>query len=536
MPILNVPWRDDNGVITGNWRVEAKDALEAAKKAQAGEGEFLPVDLPRPGPGENPIIVPPRQSPPDATVYVPPGPPKKTETPLLAPVLDWAVEKVAPAAWDVAKPAILPTTIGAALNYGGPSLPVVGPALAALPPQARESIGSVVGTGINMLTGIEKPSISGLAMSAVSPGATRRGAQAGTRFIPGVQAARATGLREEAQGLSETMRQGLTQEGIDQLFASARQSGVRVPMTETRGMLTNLLAAEAEQPRGWQFPSVRDSGAELQGMLASSASQGGPPIAQLDAWRRRLGARINVTKDTEEQQALRALYGSVLTDLETAADQVGGDAALALRNGISQSRRMFSADDLNDLVEGATSKKREGDLLRRVDFGGIKKTLERPRTEQQTLLSQFLDEHPEERADLMSLLDDMNRRNVKLLPPAGSTWGSGGVLTTGGGGFLAAKAINTVAGSEVVDPMTTGVAVGAGSMIISKLMMTPAGRAAIRQMYADTGTLNVMQLLTQFGGQAVRANVGPPAVDLAQRVSTRATGFPGYPAEEQRQP
>lgn len=532
MPILDVPWRDDNGVLVGRWRVEAKDATEAAKKAQAGQGEWLNLDIPRPGPGENPIIAPPNPPPPDATVYNPPGPPRTTEEPLLAPVFNWIGETVLPKALDVARPAILPTTLGAAANYGGAAVP----GLSALPPQARESIGSVVGTGINMLTGIEQPSLSGLAMSAVSPGATRRGARAVTSVIPGVPAARATGLREEALALSETMRQGLTTEGIDQLFASARQSGARIPMTETRTMLDTLLAREVEQPRGWQFASVRDSGAELQGMLASSASQGGPPIAQLDAWRRRLGARIKVTKDTEEQQALRSLYGSVITDLEAAADQIGGDAALALRNGISQSRRMFSADDLHDLVEGATSKEREGDLLRRVDFGGIKKTLERPRTEQQTLLSQFLDEHPEERADLMNLLDDMNRRNVKLLPPPGSTFGSGGVLARGGAGYLAAKGINAVAGTEVLDPQTTGVAVGAGSVILSKLMMTPAGRAAIRQMYADTGTLNVMQLLTQFGGQAARANLGPPAVDLAQRVSTRATGFPGYPAEEQRQP
>jgi hypothetical protein len=450
---------------------------------------------------------------------------------MLAPVFDWAVEKVAPATWDVAKPAILPTTLGAAFNYGGGAVP----GLNALPPQARESIGSVVGTGINMLTGVEEPSLSGLALSAVSPGATRRGARAVTSVIPGVPAARATGLLEEARGLSTGMRQGLTQEGIDDLFASARQSGVRVAMPETRTMLNTLIAGEAEQPRAWQFASVRDSSTELQGMLANTASQGGPPLAQLDAWRRRLGARINVTKDTEEQQALRALYGSVLTDLEAAADQVGGDAALALRNGISQSRRMFSADDLHDLVEGATSKEREGDLLRRVDFGGIKKTLERPRTEQQTLLSQFLAEHPEERADLMDLLDDMNRRNVKLLPPPGSTFGSGGVLARGGAGYLAAKGINAVAGSEILDPQTTGVAVGAGSVVLSKLMMTPAGRSAIRQMYAETGTLNVMQLLTQFGGQTARANLGPPAVDLAQRVSTRATGFPGYPTPDERQ-
>lgn len=520
----------------GTYRVEATSPKEAYALYQKGQGELLPPVVPRPGPGENPVLAPPKPPPATGgTVYIPPGPPTPTETPLLDPVLDWAVKKVAPAAWDVAKPAILPTTIGAALNYGGPSLPVVGPALAAIPPQARESIGSVVGTGLNMALGIEEPSMSQLALSAVSPGATRRGAQVATSVLPGVPAARATGLLDEAQALPGRMRQGLTQEGIDDLFAAARQANPRITMPQTRTMLTNLAAGEAEQPRGLQFASVREISQGLQDMLSSSASQGGPPLAQLDAWRRRLGAKINVTKDTEEQQALRALYGSVLGDLEVAADQVGGDAALALRNGIAQSRRMFAADDMQTIILDATSKEREGDNLRRVDFGRIKKTLERPRTEEQTLLSQFLEQHPEERAEIISLLDDMNRRNVRMLPPPGSTFGSGGVLMRGGGGYLAAKALNTVAGSEVVDPQTAGVAVGAGSLVIAKLMMTPAGRSAIRQMYAETGTLNVTQLLTQFGGQVTRANLGPPAVDIAQRVSTRATGFPGYP-EERRMP
>ena len=122
-----------------------------AAKAQAGQGELLPPVVPRPGPGENPVFAPPQPAPaPGGTVYIPPGPPQKTETPLLAPVLDWAVEKVAPAAWDVAKPAILPTTIGAALNYGGAAVPGL---YGAPPAQPAKVIGSVIGTGANMALG-----------------------------------------------------------------------------------------------------------------------------------------------------------------------------------------------------------------------------------------------------------------------------------------------------------------------------------------------------------------------------------------------
>ena len=86
--------------------------------------------------------------------------------------------------------------------------------------------------------------------------------------------------------------------------------------------------------------------------------------------------------------------------------------------------------------------------------------------------------------------------------------------------------------------MVTGALALWAAQAISRALLTPMGRAFIKKMLAETGSLNIAELITQvgvqFGGQAVRANVGPPAVDLAQRVSTRATGFPGYPAPEER--
>jgi hypothetical protein len=526
MPTFDVPTEG------GTYRVEATSPKEAYELYQKGQGTLLPPVVPRPGPGENPVLAPPKPSAPDATVYVPPAPPTPTEKPLLEPVFNWIGETVAPAAWDIGKKGILPTLGSAGLNYGGPYLPYVGPALAALPPQARESIGSVLGTGANMALGIEEPSLSQLALSAVSPGATRKGAQVGTKLLPGAQAGRATGLLEEVQALPERLSQGLTRETAGGLFDYARKVNPRVAMDQTRAHLDTLLASEAVQPQGLKFRSVEEISAGLQDMLKQSASQGGPPLAQLDAWRQRIGAKIDVTKDTEEQRALKSLYGSLLGDLEAAAPQVGGEGAAALLKGIEQSRRVFSADDLKNIITDATSKERPVDGLQTVDFGRIKKTLERPRTQEQTLLSDFLEQHPEEKAEIVSLLDDMNRRNVKLLPPAGAMYGSGALGARAGGGYLAAKAINAAAGTEVLDPATTATAVGAGSLIVSRLMLTPTGRSFLKQMYAETGTLNVTQLLTQFGGQVTRANVGPPAVDLAQRVSTRATGFPGYPGQE----
>lgn len=529
MPTFDVP------TAGGTYRVQATSPKEAYELYQKGQGDLLPPVVPRPGPGENPVLAPPQPHPASGgTVYVPTGPPARTETPLLEPVFNWIGEKVAPAAWDVAKPAILPTTIGAALNYGGPSLPVVGPALAALPPQARESIGSVVGTGLNMALGIEAPSMTQLALSAVSPGATRKSAQVGTTLLPGAQAARATGLVEEAQALPARLSQGLTQEATGALFEQARKLNPSIAMDATSETVKRLFQAEQAMPAGLKLGAVQQITKGLETAMAQSAAQGGTPLAVLDAWRQRVGAMINVAENSEEQRALKAIYSSILTDLETAAPQVGGEGAATLLKGIEQQRRVFSADDLQDLITTATSRPRPVDGLQTLNVGSILKSLESPRGQQQTLLTDFLAAHPEEKAEIVSLLEDMNRRNVKLLPPAGTMAGSGMLVGRAGAGYLAAQGLNTLAGTEVIDPRTAMAASAAGSLAISRALLTPMGRTFLREMMAESGTLNLTQILTQFGGQVTRANLGPPALDIAQRVSTRATGFPGYHEEERR--
>jgi hypothetical protein len=528
----DVPWSD--GI---TYRVESATPNEAVEKRMEGYGTPLPPVVPRPGPGENPVFAPPQPPPATGgTVYIPPGPPARTETPLLDPVFNWIGETVAPAALDVAKPAILPTTIGAALNYGGPYVPGVGRALSVLPAQARESIGSVIGTGANMLLGIEEPSIKQLALSAVSPGATRKGAQVGTKLLPGAQAARATGLVEEAQALPGRISQGLTLDVTGQFFDQARKLNPIISLDATDQAVRQLVQTEKQMAEaGVEFPdTVLKVARNLQRTLAQSQPQGGTELAKLDAWRQRIGAMIDLSKNTEEQRALRHLYGSIMTDLETAAPQVGGEGAKQLLEGIKQSRRVFSAADFGDMITNATSKERPGDLLQQIDFGKIKKELAHPRTEQQAQLAAFLEENPSEKADLIALVDDMNRRNVKLMPPVGVMGGSLIAGARGSAGYLAGQGINTLVGSEVVNPMTTGALTVAGSQAMSRALLTPGGRAFIKQMLAESGTLNIAQLLTQFGGQTARANLGPPAVDLAQRVSTRATGFPGYPAPEER--
>ena len=527
MPTFDVP---TDG---GTYRVETTSSqrcLRVVPEAQ-GRGGVGPADVPRPGPGENPVIAA------AAILLLQTRPcmshqarPPKTETPLLSPVLDWAVEKVAPAAWDVAKPAILPTTIGAALNYGGAYVP----GLNAVPAPARESIGSMIGTGANMALGWEKPSVSGFLMSGVSPGATRKGAQVGTKLLPGAQAARATGLVEEAQALPGILSKGMTQDVAGGLMEQARQLNPDIAMDATNETVKGLFQKEATMPGGLKLPKVQAVAKGLETALAQSDIAGSTPLAVLDAWRQRVGAMIKVAETSEEQGALKQIYASILNDLETAAPQVGGEGAAQLLEGIKESRRVFSAEHLQDMITTATSRPRPVDGLQTLNVGSILKSLESPRGQEQTLLSDFLTKHPEEKAEIVSLLEDMNRRNVKLMPPAGAMAGSAMAVGRAGAGYMVGQGINTLAGSEVVDPKTIGALTAVGSQAISRALLTPMGRTFLKNMLAETGTFNMAQIITQFGGQAARANLGPPAVDIAQRVSTRATGFPGYPAEERR--
>jgi hypothetical protein len=505
MPRFDVPMED--GKV---YRVEATDANDATRKVLDGQGTEVPQPV-RPAPGEGPVFSPPRPEPPSGgTVSIPrqPTPQAPGQQPgLIDPVIDWFAQNVVPGGVDIAKKGLIPTATSQALRYGGAAVP----GLRLLPPEAREGLGSMVGTGVNMALGIEEPSLTNLAVSAVTPVSTRGTARQVVKRLPGAAAAGAAGFAEEAADIPLRLSRGVQQADVDKFFTGARALNTDVPMTATQSTMQRLLQAEADvEVPALQFTEIQNMSRQMNAALGRRGGQ--VPVSQLDEWRRRIGARINVAENSEEQTALRAMYAGIMTDLEQAAAQMPGDAADQLRQGIAQSRRLFAADDLSKVITGATAAPREVDEFQRVNFGRIIKTLENPRGEQQHLLADFLEQHPQEKAEVLALLHDMNTRNVALLPPKGRQYGSGGFWATSGKGFLATKALNTVLGEEVIDPTTGGMLAGAGGEMISRLLMTKPGRTMLKQMYTETGTLNLTDLATQYLGQTTRANA-PQAVD-----------------------
>jgi hypothetical protein len=505
MPRFDVPMED--GKV---YRVEATDATDATRKVLAGEGQAVPQPV-RPAPGEGPVFSPPRPEPPSGgTVDIPrqPTPQATGQQPgLIDPVIDWFAKKVVPGGVDIAKKGMIPTATSQAFRYGGAAVP----GMRLLPPEAREGIGSAVGTGINMALGIEEPSLTNLALSAATPVTARGTARQVVKRLPGAAAAGAAGFAEEAAGIPTRISRGVQQADVDKFFTGARALNTDVPMTATQSTMQRLLQAEADvEVPALQFTEIQNISRQMNAAMAKRGGQ--VPVSQLDEWRRRIGARINVAENSEEQTALRAMYAGIMTDLEQAAAQMPGDAADQLRQGIAQSRRLFAADDLAKVIVDATSNPREVDELRRVNFGRIIKTLENPRGEKQHLLADFLEQNPQEKAEVLELLHDMNKRNVALLPPVGRTRGSEGFLARSGKGYLMTKGLNTVLGEEVLSPEVGAVIAGAGGDALSRMLMTKTGRAMLKQMYTETGTLNLTDLATQYLGQTTRANA-PQAVD-----------------------
>ena len=156
MPMLNVPWKMDDGqrgrlprgcdgregcLSEGDRQATARHCCRRSSRTLVLAR--IPLLLRHPPP------------PPDATVYIPPGPPQKTETPLLAPVLDWAVEKVVPSRVGCREASDLADDAWCSAELWRANLPVVGPRYRRHTLTSPRKHWLRAGTGLNMALGIE---------------------------------------------------------------------------------------------------------------------------------------------------------------------------------------------------------------------------------------------------------------------------------------------------------------------------------------------------------------------------------------------
>jgi hypothetical protein len=542
-------------------RVSAENPTEAAQRALRGEGLVLTPPAPEGTRAQPAIGAEPPPPPTGGTVVEPrlrgpqPGGLGVTET-----LLRGVTDTVLPAVGRFAGRAALPTAGSAALGLAGQAIPGV----RLLPRPIREGIGSVLGTGANMALGIEPFDINQLLLSAsmpaAAPGVARAAGQVPFATRQATQLGRATELAESAAAVPQLLRGKITIDPTE-LFETARELNPRLALTTTGATSTRLLAREGEAAAGLKFPRVRQIAEDLQQSATkvkagvateirfspilddagrpilreeivriTPEADGRIPLRELDTTRRRIGALIGIAHDGEERQAYRALYGAILTDMEEAASRDGSEGARLLLKGIAEQRRSYAADSLADMVVTASGKPRPDGLVQ-IDFGGILKTLRNPRSNEAELLSDFLKQNPAEGKEIISLFEDMHRRNIKFLPPAGSMFGSGVQMSRLSVGGIITGGVNAVAGKEFV-PWWLGPAVyNAGVNSVMRLATTSLGRAYLRQLYQPLGTLNLTQVVLQGLGQGLRI----PATAGAEFLVGKARDFieSRFPQEEE---
>jgi hypothetical protein len=396
------------------------------------------------------------------------------------------------------KRAILPT---AGSVVGG----VVGERYGEPGRQLGSAVGSVVGTGANMALGLEPWSLESLGTAAVTPVASRQTSNVLAHVLPGSAVSRLDEIANTVGGLSARVAGGATQDAADLLFKDAATSTLVFHPLETMHVTKRVLGSEELATSGLKFPRLGRVAEGLNELTTPSISTpiGNPgevSLQQFDILRQRVGSLIGETTDSVEKGHLQQIYKGMMTDLELAAAR--HPEAKSLLDAIQTQKRVFAADEMQDLIDKATPRPRPGDNLQPIRVNEILHQMQRVQkgnpTKQYELFGQAVPKA--ELDDIVELLQEMNRKNVTLLPPGGVQHGSGPLMARG----VIAGGLGKVVG---LDPTAVGVAYTGVSYALSRFFLTSAGRATLRHMLATRDTLDPAQLIAEFAGQMVKPAV-----------------------------
>ena len=370
-----------------------------------------------------------------------------------------------PSLTDMAKGAAMPTiaAIGGGMlgqRLGGQGGRMVG-----------EMAGSTLGTGANMLTGLQPPSLGGLAEAAAAPlqgrlfgQATQYGLGAASKMLPGSAAVRHELAKTTMDAIPDLVRPGTPSSVLYQQIERSGQNTFITP-THLRQQVADLLDQEAKI-----MPGLKDS--TRQSMLSAIAGEINDPTKTFtftDYWKnvKRIGEKVGSlqTSGGEALGAAKLLYKAAMKDMDASA------LSSEMRAANATFKKELAADALQEIVtrQGVVSR---GDGLVRINPTPIRKWL---RSSDE---AKFLDA-----ADLAKLDKDLAMiERLPAIPP------QSGVMH-GAGPFLARGAMGGLVGQYMGGPQ--GAAVGAsamiaGSQLVSQALMTALGRKAL-MMVLDRG-------------------------------------------------
>lgn len=422
-------------------------------------------------------------------------------------------------------PSMLGGMVGRA---AGPFLPFVGrlpvPAAAAV----GESLGSMAGEWLAQQSGLNPRDTLQVALAGATPAPARRAASAlppmmmtpsrntliaGIHTLPGGSAALTEQAGEEIRGIAPRLRARtqaqLGEDTINELFGRAYAANPDIDLPALRGVGATMAERQAKTMPSGQltgvYKKVLDDIASLSStergamnphdLAAFHAKLGTMPLENLDYWRQALGALLEHPQQLNSQQKslLNQAYGAILTDMEAAVATMPGTADLL--HGIKMARRNFAADNFEDLLEHVGFGQPRADGLMDVRTGRLLQEFDRmDRGHPSDTLLRFKESlSPEEYRDMRQTIEFWHQNKGVLEPPSGAKYGSGPNVALAAGTYAAT-------GSGEL----TGLVV-AGRTIVARMLTSPQGRAALREMLAAGGGVSLTGLLATGLGQTVRA-------------------------------
>ena len=416
-----------------------------------------------------------------------------------------------PSLMDMAKGAAMPTigAIGGGLlgqRLGGQAGRMAG-----------EMAGSTLGTGANMMAGLQPPSIGALAEAAAAPlqgrlfgQATQFGLGTAAKLLPGSAAARHEIAKTTMDAIPDIVRPG-TPSGA--LYKQVEQSGASIYVNpqHLRNAVDDLLANEAKI-----MPGLKDS--TRQSMLAAIAGEVADPAKTMtfaDYWAnvKRIGEKVGSlqTSGGEALGAAKLLYKAAQKDLAVAGTQYP-----LLRAANDAFKKELAADALEHVVKTQGVFQRADGLVQlRPQF--VKRWLAHP--ENADLVKNI---PKDELAELNAVLSKVEKLPA-IPPPQGVMHGSGPFLARGALGFLGGSAVAGPTGGAI-----GAAAVTAGSELVSRALMTTPGRKAL-MMVLDRGPFLDYPKLAAL---AVAVNAGMKAEGAAEP-DTSPSPPPRAPAASQ---
>lgn len=298
---------------------------------------------------------------------------------------------------DIGKKSAIPTALG------------IGGGLLAGP--LGESAGSVIGTGINQLTGIEEPSLAQLGMAAVAPQAGRvvgKGLNAGLRYLGKTFAGREA-MSEAADSLFRKWMSPV--KGSKVLYNEAEQQalGTVTPTAETGKAIDDVLSRSIKaipteirkeiidvvDPLEKHFyvpgkpaqvvtsPIVGPKGQSIVNLIPGTAKVGPKPLAatvMMDGVRdlRAIGSRAIEDGNADLYHSLNNIRAAMLNDLEKSGVPAVREAAKAYR-------KEMALDDLSKLIGKPFPLQKINDFIK--DNGLFKGAFEKSELDQITRLA-----------------------------------------------------------------------------------------------------------------------------------------------------